>query len=111
VRRTARSNADAAANTPIFLNGPSVCARLGVSRWTWARWVRSGDAPRPSALPGHPKWSLQSIEQFERGLVVGRGLAQAAARSRRASGPAASRPASVPASSWDASSPSTGNAV
>jgi predicted DNA-binding transcriptional regulator AlpA len=72
--RTARSNADAAANTPIFLTGPSVCARLGVSRWTWARWVRSGDAPRPSALPGHPKWSLSSIEQFERGLVAGRGL-------------------------------------
>jgi predicted DNA-binding transcriptional regulator AlpA len=104
MRRTARSNADAAANTPIFLTGPSVCARLGVSRWTWARWVRSGDAPRPSALPGHPKWSLSSIEAFERGLVAGRGQAQAAARLRRASGPAASRPASSLSASCEASS-------
>jgi predicted DNA-binding transcriptional regulator AlpA len=102
MRRTARSNADAAANTPSFLTGPSVCARLGVSRYTWFRWVRSGEAPKPAPLPGHPKWSLSSIEAFERGLVAGRGLAQAAAR--RASGPAASRRASALSASCEASS-------
>jgi predicted DNA-binding transcriptional regulator AlpA len=51
-----------------LLNTPRVCARLGVSRWTWRRWVKTGVAPAPlSGLPGHPKWRQRDIEAFADG--------------------------------------------
>jgi len=47
-----------------------ICQRLGISDETWRRWVRCGRAPAP--LDGfpieRPRWSVQSIEAFERGL-------------------------------------------
>ena len=47
-----------------ILTIPAICAMGGFSRWTWRRWVRSGIAPQPLALPGHPRWSVVAVEQF-----------------------------------------------
>ena len=54
---------------PDLLNRVDVCARLGVSRWTWRRWERCGQAPaRVPNVPGHPRWRRDRIEDFARGL-------------------------------------------
>ena len=46
-----------------------VTEMAGVSRWTWRRWVKAGQAPaRVPNIPGHPRWSRASVEQF----LVGR---------------------------------------
>lgn len=50
-----------------FLNTSAVCARLGICRHTWHRWVVSGQAPAPAPLPGYPRWSVSDLERFERG--------------------------------------------
>ena len=51
-----------------FLSTPSICERFGISRWTWHRWVVSGQAPAPvHNWPGHPRWAVSDIERFERG--------------------------------------------
>jgi predicted DNA-binding transcriptional regulator AlpA len=48
-----------------------VCARLGVSRFTWHGWVKSGLAPAPVPnVPGHPRWRVREIEGFERGAFA-----------------------------------------
>jgi predicted DNA-binding transcriptional regulator AlpA len=48
-----------------LMSGPQVYAEVGVSRWTWARWVASGKAPAPVAnLPGQPKWRRVDVERF-----------------------------------------------
>jgi hypothetical protein len=51
-----------------YLSAPQLCAYFGVSRWTWHRWEMSGFAPRRASLPGHPRWAVEAIEGFERGL-------------------------------------------
>jgi len=39
-----------------------------ITRWTWCRWVKAGEAPRrvPN-LPGHPRWKRSDVEQFLQG--------------------------------------------
>lgn len=45
-----------------------ICARGGFSRDTWGRWVKCGKAPAPVPnIPGHPRWSAESIERFFQG--------------------------------------------
>ena len=54
-----------------LLGGPAVCARLGICRHTWHRWVVAGHAPAPVAnVPGHPRWCVTDIEAFERGAFT-----------------------------------------
>jgi predicted DNA-binding transcriptional regulator AlpA len=56
-----------------YLDTAAICAHFGISRHTWARWVKSGQAPAPDpALPGHPRWRVSDIERFKRGRM-GRG--------------------------------------
>jgi predicted DNA-binding transcriptional regulator AlpA len=51
-----------------LLRGPAIFKRLGISRWTWAHWVKAGQAPAPVPnVPGFPRWLLKDIEDFERG--------------------------------------------
>lgn len=53
---------------PEFITGGVICARFGISRWTWRRWVRSGIAPEPARhLPGQLKWRVEEIERFANG--------------------------------------------
>lgn len=47
-----------------LLTTPLICARGGFSRWTWRRWVRSGIAPQPVTLPGHPRWEADKVDRF-----------------------------------------------
>jgi predicted DNA-binding transcriptional regulator AlpA len=50
---------------PQLIGGPAICRLLGVSRWTWHRWVRSEMAPQPVAgLPGYPRWRVSDIDRF-----------------------------------------------
>lgn len=52
-----------------LLGTSDICARLGISRHTWHRWVTQGQAPAPVPnIPGHPRWALNAIEAFRRGL-------------------------------------------
>jgi predicted DNA-binding transcriptional regulator AlpA len=46
-----------------------ICARLGVSDETWRRWRLNGLAPTPVRLPGRPRWRVEDIEAFKRGLL------------------------------------------
>jgi predicted DNA-binding transcriptional regulator AlpA len=52
-----------------YLGTQEICARLGICRHTWHRWVKSGQAPAPAPLPGNPRWSRSDLERFERGRV------------------------------------------
>lgn len=55
--------------SPRLMTSPAICADLGISRWTWARWVRTGKAPAPvSDLPGWPKWRRADVDRFSEGL-------------------------------------------
>lgn len=57
-----------------LVSGAVIYERLGVSRWTWARWVASGDAPSPVPnLPGWPKWRRSDIDLFAAGCFRGDG--------------------------------------
>jgi predicted DNA-binding transcriptional regulator AlpA len=50
--------------TAKLLQTPEICALGGFSRWTWRRWVRSGLAPQPVSLPGHPRWKAVDVARF-----------------------------------------------
>jgi predicted DNA-binding transcriptional regulator AlpA len=50
-----------------LLTGPGVCRLLGVSRSTWLRLRKSGVAPHPVDLPGHPRFRVSDIERMVRG--------------------------------------------
>lgn len=55
------------------LGTSAICLRFGISRHTWHRWVVSRQAPAPVPnWPGHPRWTVDSILRFERGLRGGR---------------------------------------
>lgn len=48
-----------------YVTTPAICRQLGISRWTWRRWVRCGMAPAPAPLPGHPRWHRVDVERFQ----------------------------------------------
>lgn len=58
--------------TPRLLTKRQACERLGVSRWTLQRWVKSGQAPAPvENIPGWPRWREDDIDDFARGRGFG----------------------------------------
>jgi predicted DNA-binding transcriptional regulator AlpA len=71
--QVAKRHTNTPAREPKLLGKDDICARLGISRWTWQRWVKSRQAPAPvPGIPGHPRWAVRDIEHFERGRFVGR---------------------------------------
>ena len=66
----------------VLVTLPWICAEVGVSRWTWRRWVRDGRAPRAvPGLPGHPRWKREDVERFMDGRVsAGRNFFSSARR-------------------------------
>ena len=51
-----------------LIDSRTICARFGICRHTWHRWVVAQHAPAPVPnLPGHPRWRVEDIEAFERG--------------------------------------------
>lgn len=57
-----------------FLTQIQICRRLGISDETWRRWRKARQVPAPVPnVPGHPRWSVRDIEDFERGLYGARG--------------------------------------
>lgn len=86
--QVAKRHADAPARAQQLLSTPAICERLGIERHTWRRWVVSRRAPAPVPnLPGHPRWTVEAIENFRRGLYgqAGRRVYFGAARRRHRS--------------------------
>jgi hypothetical protein len=51
-----------------FLSQAAWAKSLGVSTRTFRRWREAGLIPDPADLPGHPRWSLDVVEQTNRKL-------------------------------------------
>lgn len=50
-----------------YLSDRQAAARYGVSRVTWWRWVRAGNAPRPVKLgPNTTRWHADDLASWER---------------------------------------------
>jgi hypothetical protein len=61
-------NPSAAADRPSFLTQTQICERFGISDETWRRWRKARQVPAPLPnIPGHPRWAVADIEDFERG--------------------------------------------
>lgn len=107
--RHASFSAAAAAETR-YLTVADLRSYLGFTTLKACRRWLERNAGLPCVRRGNSRIRLFRQSQVDAYVDGGPSRARAAAaRSRRASGPAVSRP--VSASSWDASSPSTGNAV
>lgn len=49
---------------PDLLTRPQICRQLGISRWTWNRWLKAGYVPEPVISgPGRlPRWNRADID-------------------------------------------------
>jgi predicted DNA-binding transcriptional regulator AlpA len=46
----------------LFYNQKELAKMCGVSRQTFALWVRDGEAPQPIVLGGRPRWIAADIQ-------------------------------------------------
>lgn len=63
---------DIASEPAKLLRQFEICRELGIGVTTWREWRAAGRVPAPVPnLPGVPRWRVEDIEAFRRGVYRG----------------------------------------